>query len=83
MLAEAARFDTMKAQGEEMMPELRMAFDRGAERFINKGANGRWKDVLTADDLARYQAAVERKFTPAQSSWIEHGRLLAGDPRDL
>jgi aryl sulfotransferase len=82
-LAEAARFDTMKSQGETMMPELRMAFDNGAERFINKGTNGRWKDVLTADDLARFDAMVRRKFTPAEARWIEHGRLVAGDPRDL
>jgi aryl sulfotransferase len=82
-LAEAARFETMKAQGEDMMPQLRMAFDHGAERFINKGTNGRWKDVLTADDLARYHAMVAAKFTPAQARWIEHGRLVAGDPREL
>jgi aryl sulfotransferase len=82
-LARAAQFETMKAQGDEMMPELHMAFDRGADRFINKGTNGRWKGVLTDDDLARYHALVARKFTPAQAAWTEHGRLVAGDPRAL
>jgi aryl sulfotransferase len=82
-LVEAARFETMKAHGEEMMPQLNMAFDRGADRFINKGTNGRWREALTADDLARYHAMVERKFSPAEARWIEHGRGVAGDPREL
>jgi aryl sulfotransferase len=59
-----------------------MAFDRGADRFINQGVNGRWKDVLTDADLERYAALVRRKFTPAQAGWVEHGSA-AGDPRVL
>jgi aryl sulfotransferase len=82
-LANAARFETMKAQGEQMIPEMHMAFDGGPDRFLYKGTNGRWKDVLTEDDLARYHALVERKFTPAQAAWTEHGRFVAGDPREL
>ena len=82
-LAEAARFETMKRQGEEMLPQLRMAFDNGAERFLNKGENGRWRDFLTEADLARYDALVERRLTPALRAWLEGGRLAAGDPRAL
>ena len=80
-LAEAARFETMKRQGEELLPQLRMAFDTGAERFLNKGVNGRWKDFLTDADLARYEALVERRLSPALAAWLEGGRLAAGDPR--
>ena len=80
-LAEAARFETMKRQGDEMLPQLRMAFDHGADRFINKGSNGRWKDFLTAEDLARYDALVESRLSPALAAWLEGGRLAAGDPR--
>jgi len=82
-LAHAATFETMKAQGEEMLPMLSFAFDRGADRFLNKGVNGRWKDVLTAADLERYDALIRRKLTPAHAAWIERGRLAAGDPRKL
>jgi aryl sulfotransferase len=80
-LAEAARFETMKAQGAQILPHIGDMFDKGPERFLHKGVNGRWKDVLTADDLARYDALVKRKFTPAEAAWIEHGRLKTGDPR--
>jgi aryl sulfotransferase len=82
-LATAATFESMKRHGEELMPQLRMSFDHGAERFINKGVNGRWKDFLTESDLARYDALVARKLSPAMARWIEHGSRVAGDPRDL
>jgi aryl sulfotransferase len=81
-LVRAASFEAMKRQGEEMLPHLRLAFDHGAERFINKGFNGRWKDVLTEDDLKRYDALVRRKFTPVQGAWVAEGRAV-GDPRSL
>jgi aryl sulfotransferase len=81
MLAEAARFEHMKADGEALLPGIAEHFDHGPQRFLNKGTNGRWKDVLTAEDLARYDAVVQRKLSPACADWIEHGRLKVGDPR--
>lgn len=82
-LARAASFEFMKSRGDEMMPELHVAFDRGAERFINKGTNGRWKDFLTEADLARYDSLVARKLSAPMRAWIEGGRRIAGDPRVL
>ena len=79
-LANAAQFENMKAQGAVLLPAIGETFDGGHERFLNKGSNGRWKDILTADDLRRYAAVVQRKFSPALAGWVEHGRLKAGDP---
>ena len=80
-LAAAARFETMKRQGDEMLPQLHTVFDKGAERFINKGENGRWKDFLTDADLARYDALVKARLSPAHAAWIAGGRRVAGEPR--
>ncbi len=80
-LAHAASFETMKAQGDEILPNLDAAFDHGAERFLNKGVNGRGREVMSEADLARYDALVKRKFSPALAEWIENGRRGAGDPR--
>jgi aryl sulfotransferase len=80
-LARAAEFETMKANGEALLPKLRQYFDNGAQRFLNKGCNGRWRDVLTEADLGRYEAVFRRKVSPACADWLEHGRLGAGDPR--
>jgi len=56
-------------------------FPEGARRFFNKGLNGRWRDILTADDLARYEAKVRERFSPGLAAWLEGGSHLAGDPR--
>ena len=80
--AEAAKFESMKAQGPEILPMLAFAFDRGSDRFLNKGTNGRWKGALTDADLARFDRLATAKFTPSARSWIENGRLVAGDPAE-
>jgi aryl sulfotransferase len=82
-LAQAARFESMKAQGGELLPILDTIFEGGSQTFINKGVNGRWKDVLTDADLARFDRLSTAKFTPSARAWIEGGRLAAGDPVQL
>ena len=82
-LVEAATFEGMKRDGEALLPKIREVFDNGSERFINKGTNGRWKDFLTSADLARYDALIRSKLSPDMARWLEHGRLVAGDPRTL
>lgn len=82
-LVMAATFERMKKDGDALMPTAQMAFDRGADRFLNKGTNNRWKDVLTRDDVARYEALAARKWSQATLSWVRNGRLVAGDPRTM
>jgi aryl sulfotransferase len=82
-LAQAARFESMKAQGGELLPILDTIFEGGSQTFLNKGTNGRWKDVLTDADLARFDRLATAKFTPSARAWIEGGRLAAGDPDKL
>jgi aryl sulfotransferase len=71
----------MSANGDALLPKIAEHFDQGAKRFLNKGTNGRWRDVLTDADLDRYDAVFRRKVSPACADWLEHGRLGAGDPR--
>lgn len=80
-LVEAARFDRMKKDGDALFPTLQKVFDRGADRFINKGRSGRWRELLSEDDIARYQKIVRRACTPALGHWLEGGRRSAGDPK--
>ncbi len=76
----AADFAAMRAEGDVLMPFAARSWDRGADRFLYKGVNGRWKDVLTPADLDAYAARVNVEFTPALAAWLEGGRLKAGDP---
>jgi len=80
-LVEPARFESMKKDGDALFPKLRNVFDRGADRFINKGRSGRWRELLTEDDIARYQNIVRRACTPGLGRWLEGGRRAAGDPK--
>ncbi len=45
----------------------------GAAAFFFKGNNGRWRDVLTEDDLAMYEAAKGRVLSPDCAAWLEQG----------
>ena len=81
-LVRAATFDEMKKNGTALLPVAQLMWDKGADRFLNKGTNGRWKDVLTADDLARYDRLAEKKWTKSTAAWIAGGRFVAGDPRN-
>jgi aryl sulfotransferase len=71
----------MKRDGDALFPRLREMFDRGADRFINQGRSGRWREYLTAEDVARYDAIVRRASTPGLAHWLEGGRRAIGDPR--
>jgi aryl sulfotransferase len=44
-----------------------------AEVFINKGVNGRWKDVLTTADSAEYEARAAAELGPDCARWLATG----------
>jgi len=70
---EHCTFDYMKANAAQFAPLGGAPWQGGAERFINKGVNGRWKDVLTpAESLAYEQMAVE-KLGPGCARWLMTG----------
>jgi aryl sulfotransferase len=77
----AAGFDAMKQQGDALIPAAAALWEDGASRFMNKGTNGRWRSVVSADDLQRYESQVKKHFAPELARWLEHGRLVAGDPQ--
>ena len=44
-----------------------------AKTFINKGMNGRWKDILSDEELALYDVACEKELSPECRYWLENG----------
>jgi aryl sulfotransferase len=79
-LVEAATFEAMKRHGETILARASDLFEGGADRFFFKGANGRWRELMTREELALYEQAA-RRLTPGLARWVEQGRLIAGDPR--
>ena len=69
-LVAAARFDAMKQDASRREEHIRLMFEGGAGRFFYKGTNGRWRDVLTEEDLALYEAAAAQ-LDPGLRSWLE------------
>jgi aryl sulfotransferase len=74
-LLDEVRIDTMRrdARGTGNDDPAEMIFDGGISRFLYKGTNGRWRDALTEDDLAMYDAAAA-SLDPSLRTWLEGGR---------
>ena len=70
-------FAEMKKHGEKYAPGAGSFWKGGADTFINKGTNGRWREVLTDQDLELYDAACERALTPECRKWLENGGPIA------
>ena len=43
--------------------------------FIHKGTNGRWNNMLTADDVKQYEAKAVEELGPACAKWLATGRF--------
>jgi aryl sulfotransferase len=72
-LVDKATFKTMKANAENVVPAGGDFLVGGAKRFLNKGTNGRWKGVLTEEELGQYEDAVANQLSPECKHWLEVG----------
>ena len=54
-LVEHCTFDYMKKNAQFAAPIGGALWEGGAASFIHKGTNGRWRDLLTADDKRAYE----------------------------
>jgi aryl sulfotransferase len=72
-VVKAVSFHEMKRQGERYAPGGGQFWKGGAQTFLHKGTNGRWRDVLSAEELKLYDAACERALTPECRAWLENG----------
>jgi aryl sulfotransferase len=68
-------FEGMKARAAEIA-DFESHFVGGADTFLYKGTNGRWRDILTADELGAYDDAVARAMPPDCAAWMA-GRTTA------
>jgi len=69
---ERCTFESMQSRGDEIGSFSN--FEGGAQSFLFKGTNGRWREVLRADELAAY-ARRAAEFLPADAAaWLEGGR---------
>jgi aryl sulfotransferase len=72
-LVERCTFEGMR-RADTRIGHFERAFEGGIEGFLFKGTNGRWRDVLDADDLAAYAKRIAETLPPEAARWTEFGR---------
>ncbi len=66
----------MKAHAANSEPAGGAFWEGGAETFIHKGINGRWRDVLTAADCQLYEQTALQQLGPECAHWLATGERL-------
>ena len=66
-------FDYMKANATRSVPLGGAFWDGGAETFINKGVNGRWRDTLSPGESAAYQDKAITELGGGCAHWLLTG----------
>jgi aryl sulfotransferase len=72
-IVEHCSFDYMKANATKSVPLGGAFWDGGAQTFVHKGENGRWRDTLTAEDVAGYETTAVQKLGPEAAHWLATG----------
>ena len=70
---ERCTFDGMRARADEI-GDFSQMFEGGAEGFLFKGTNGRWREVLTDEEVAAYERRAKDTLPEAAARWLEGGR---------
>jgi aryl sulfotransferase len=76
-VVDACRFETVKRDPEKVVGDMSWGFQGGAQTFIHKGTNGRWRGVLGDAELALYAEATKRTLSPECARWLESGKASA------
>jgi aryl sulfotransferase len=82
-LVQAATFDAMKRDGDTLLAGYERGFEGGHRSFLHKATNGRWQGAVDEEDLTHYREKIEAALSPKLIAWLEGGRAVTGDPRDL
>ncbi len=73
-MVEHCTFDWMKKNAVRTVPLGGIFWDGGAETFIHKGTNGRWTELLTADDVEAYEKRALAELGPECAPWLATGK---------
>src|SRR5262245_28665335 len=76
-VVEQTSITAMRARAEQADTRMPEVWVNGARSFFHKGTNGRWKAVLSGEELAMYERTAAKVLTPACRAWLECGRSAA------
>jgi aryl sulfotransferase len=67
-------FDYMKANPDKVAPGAGTFWEGGGDTFINKGTNGRWRDVLTPAESLAYERMAQERLGADCARWLATGK---------
>jgi len=73
-ILEHCSFDYMKKNPGKTVPLGGAVWNGGSETFINKGTNGRWKDLLTIEDNESYERMAVEQLGEKAANWLATGK---------
>jgi aryl sulfotransferase len=76
-IIEHCSFVYMKAHATKSVPLGGAFWDGGAETFVHKGTNGRWREVLSDADWRWYEETARRELGEDCARWLATGKLPA------
>lgn len=65
----------MQENSSKLTSILDDSFKGGGKDFVHKGTNGRWRDVLTAEDIPKYENVANENLTVECGHWLASGEL--------
>ena len=68
-------FDYMKANATKSVPLGGAFWDGGAQSFIHKGTNGRWRDILEKDESLKYEVRATEELGEECAHWLATGEM--------
>lgn len=68
-------FEYMKEHATKSVPLGGAFWDGGAQTFINKGTNGRWRDMLSEEESQKYERRAAQELEPECAHWLATGEL--------
>ena len=74
-ILEHCSFDYMKRNSVKSVPLGGAFWDGGSDTFINKGTNGRWKELLSKEDNKRYEEMCLTNLGEACTKWLNTGEM--------
>lgn len=75
-IVEHCSFDYMKAHASEVAPRGGVMWKGGATTFINKGNNGRWRDILSSAEINAYEDRAVAELGVECAKWLADGGSL-------
>jgi aryl sulfotransferase len=73
-ILEHCSFDYMKKNAVKSVPLGGVFWEGGAQTFINKGINGRWRDLLSDEESAEYERVALANLDEDCAQWLASGK---------